>query len=138
MEVEFITQDSAGNVEVLVYMYKCRYTAELQPFVYKPPITFVLKEYNQFFCGEKPYLSKIMFKCQFIAKVPTCLVAPGPVQVQLVVSLGLYVLCTSKSPRGSAQVSLHHFSLGISNHHDQLSLESYNQHWTLLHHLSHG
>ncbi|MEQ2294772.1 hypothetical protein AMECASPLE_007230 [Ameca splendens] len=55
---EFITQDSAGNVEVLVYMYKCRYTAELQPFVYKRPITFVLKEYNQFFCGEKPYLSK--------------------------------------------------------------------------------
>lgn len=36
------------------------------------------------------------------------------------------------------RVSLHHLSFGVSDDHDQLSLESNNQHWALVHHLAHG
>lgn len=40
--------------------------------------------------------------------------------------------------RSTYRVSLHHLSLGVSDYHDQLSLEGDNQHWTLFHHLPHG
>lgn len=36
------------------------------------------------------------------------------------------------------RVSLHHLSFGVSDDHDQLGLESNNQHWALFHHLAHG
>lgn len=39
---------------------------------------------------------------------------------------------------GTYRVSLHHLSFGVSDDHDQLSLESNNQHWALIHHLAHG
>lgn len=67
-ESEFIIQDSAENVEAMVYMNKRRCTAELT-------ITFILKAYNQFFCRVKPHMSKLMITCQSSAlELSPCLV----------------------------------------------------------------